>query len=114
MVVVLAFGAWVVLAATAAGGVIVFFVLALVIGVTMTLPIGGADMPVVISLYNALTGLAVAFEGFVLGNAAMIIAGTVVGSAGTFLTQLMAKAMNRRSATCCSAVSERPPLRVAK
>src|SRR5260221_13673459 len=52
-------------------------------------------MPVVISLYNALTGLAVAFEGFVLGNAAMIIAGTVVGSAGTLLTQLMARAMNR-------------------
>src|ERR1700729_2608985 len=72
-----------------------FFVLALVLGLTMTLPIGGADMPVVISLYNALTGLAVAFEGFVLNNAAMIIAGTVVGSAGTLLTQLMAKAMNR-------------------
>ncbi len=72
-----------------------FFVLALVLGVTMTLPIGGADMPVVISLYNALTGLAVAFEGFVLDNAAMIIAGTVVGSAGTLLTQLMARAMNR-------------------
>ncbi len=72
-----------------------FFVLALLVGVLMTLPIGGADMPVVISLYNALTGLAVAFEGFVLGNAAMIIAGTVVGSAGTLLTQLMARAMNR-------------------
>jgi NAD(P) transhydrogenase subunit beta len=71
------------------------FVLALLLGLTMTLPIGGADMPVVISLYNALTGLAVAFEGFVLDNAAMIIAGTVVGSAGTLLTQLMAKAMNR-------------------
>jgi NAD(P) transhydrogenase subunit beta len=71
------------------------FVLALILGVSMTLPIGGADMPVVISLYNALTGLAVAFEGFVLNNAAMIIAGTVVGSAGTLLTQLMAKAMNR-------------------
>jgi len=67
----------------------------LLLGLSMTLPIGGADMPVVISLYNALTGLAVAFEGFVLGNAAMIIAGTVVGSAGTLLTQLMAKAMNR-------------------
>jgi len=61
----------------------------------MTLPIGGADMPVVISLYNALTGLAVAFEGFVLQNEAMIIAGTVVGAAGTMLTQLMARAMNR-------------------
>ena len=77
------------------GHVTLLFVLALVLGVTMTLPIGGADMPVVISLYNALTGLAVAFEGFVLNNAAMIIAGTVVGSAGTLLTQLMAKAMNR-------------------
>jgi NAD(P) transhydrogenase subunit beta len=77
------------------GYVTLLFVLALVLGLTMTLPIGGADMPVVISLYNALTGLAVAFEGFVLNNAAMIIAGTVVGSAGTLLTQLMAKAMNR-------------------
>jgi NAD(P) transhydrogenase subunit beta len=75
--------------------VIWFFVLALVLGVMVTLPIGGADMPVVISLFNALTGLAVAFEGFVLNNAAMIIAGTVVGSSGTLLTQLMAKAMNR-------------------
>lgn len=79
------------------GGLIitVFFLLALVFGVMMTLPIGGADMPVVISLYNAFTGLAVAFEGFVMGNAAMIIAGTVVGSAGSLLTQLMANAMNR-------------------
>src|SRR3984957_2208082 len=72
-----------------------FFALSLLLGVAMTLPIGGADMPVVISLYNALTGLAVGFEGFVLDNAAMIIAGTVVGAAGTLLTQLMAKAMNR-------------------
>ena len=75
--------------------VMIFFVLALILGVMVTLPIGGADMPVVISLFNALTGLAVAFEGFVLNNAAMIIAGTVVGSSGTLLTQLMAKAMNR-------------------
>jgi len=73
----------------------VFFVLALAFGVMMTVPIGGADMPVVISLYNALTGLAVGFEGYVLGNPAMMIAGVVVGSAGTLLTQLMAKAMNR-------------------
>ena len=72
-----------------------FFVLALLFGVLMTLPIGGADMPVVISLYNAFTGLAVAFEGYVLQNEAMIIAGMVVGAAGTLLTQLMAKAMNR-------------------
>ncbi len=75
--------------------VIIFFVLSIILGVMLTLPIGGADMPVVISLFNALTGLAVAFEGFVLNNAAMIIAGTVVGSSGTLLTQLMAKAMNR-------------------
>jgi len=72
-----------------------FFALSLALGVMMTLPIGGADMPVVISLYNALTGLAVAFEGYVLGNEAMVIAGTVVGAAGTLLTQLMARAMNR-------------------
>jgi NAD(P) transhydrogenase subunit beta len=80
---------------TSPGVVTAFFVLALLLGLLMTLPIGGADMPVVISLYNALTGLAVGFEGFVLNNAAMIIAGTVVGSAGTLLTQLMARAMNR-------------------
>ena len=75
--------------------IIAFFVLCLAFGVLMTLPIGGADMPVVISLYNALTGLAVAFEGYVLQNEALIIAGMVVGAAGTMLTQLMAKAMNR-------------------
>ena len=75
--------------------VILFFIAALVYGVLMTLPIGGADMPVVISLYNAFTGLAVGLEGYVLNNAAMIVAGIVVGSAGTLLTQLMAKAMNR-------------------
>jgi NAD(P) transhydrogenase subunit beta len=61
----------------------------------MTMPIGGADMPVVISLYNAFTGLAVGFEGYVLQNPALMIAGMVVGSAGTLLTLLMAKAMNR-------------------
>ena len=83
------------LAASHMALVTAFFLLALLLGVLMTLPIGGADMPVVISLYNALTGLAVAFEGYVMHNAAMIIAGTVVGSAGTLLTQLMAKAMNR-------------------
>jgi H+-translocating NAD(P) transhydrogenase subunit beta len=79
--------------------VTLFFLLALVAGIMLTSPIGGADMPVVISLYNALTGLAVAFEGFVLQNEAMIIAGTVVGAAGTLLTQLMAKAMNRSLAS---------------
>ncbi|WP_394695406.1 NAD(P)(+) transhydrogenase (Re/Si-specific) subunit beta [Pseudoxanthomonas japonensis] len=76
--------------------IIAFFVLSLALGVLMTLPIGGADMPVVISLYNAFTGLAVAFEGYVLGNEALIIAGTMVGAAGMLLTRLMAKAMNRK------------------
>ncbi len=75
--------------------ILLFFLLALAFGYMMAVPIGGADMPVIISLFNAFTGLAVAFEGFVLNNPALIIAGTVVGSAGTLLTQLMAKAMNR-------------------
>lgn len=73
----------------------IFFVLSLVFGMAITAPIGGADMPVVISLFNALTGLAVGFEGYVLNNPAMMIAGIVVGASGTLLTQLMAKAMNR-------------------
>ncbi|ATI12261.1 MULTISPECIES: NAD(P)(+) transhydrogenase (Re/Si-specific) subunit beta [Acetobacter] len=72
-----------------------FFLMALLFGVCMTLPIGGADMPVVISLYNAFTGLAVGLEGYVMNNPALMIAGMVVGSAGTLLTVLMAKAMNR-------------------
>ncbi|GAB2182554.1 NAD(P)(+) transhydrogenase (Re/Si-specific) subunit beta [Denitratisoma sp. agr-D3] len=72
-----------------------FFVLALVLGAILTSPIGGADMPVVISLLNAFTGLAVGFEGYVLHNPSLIIAGIVVGASGTLLTQLMAKAMNR-------------------
>ncbi|CAI9119299.1 NAD(P)(+) transhydrogenase (Re/Si-specific) subunit beta [Brytella acorum] len=72
-----------------------FFAGALFFGVCMTMPIGGADMPVVISLYNAFTGLAVGLEGYVMADPALMIAGMVVGSAGTLLTVLMAKAMNR-------------------
>jgi NAD(P) transhydrogenase subunit beta len=75
--------------------IVLFFACALVVGVLMTLPIGGADMPVVISIYNAATGLAVGLEGFVLQNPALMIAGMVVGAAGLLLTLLMAKAMNR-------------------
>lgn len=74
---------------------VAFFALSLFLGVVLTSPIGGADMPVVISLLNAFTGLAVGFEGYVLGNPALVIAGIVVGASGTLLTQLMAKAMNR-------------------
>jgi H+-translocating NAD(P) transhydrogenase subunit beta len=72
-----------------------FFGGALLFGILMILPIGGADMPVVIAIYNALTGLAVGLEGFVLQNPALMIAGMVVGAAGLLLTLLMAKAMNR-------------------
>jgi NAD(P) transhydrogenase subunit beta len=72
-----------------------FFILLLILGIIFTLPIGGANMPVVISLFNAMTGLAVGLNGFVLNNPALIIAGTVVGASGTLLTQLMAKAMNK-------------------
>ena len=73
----------------------VFFACALALGILMTLPIGGADMPVVISIFNAFTGLAVGIEGYVLQNPALMIAGMVVGAAGMLLTLLMATAMNR-------------------
>jgi NAD(P) transhydrogenase subunit beta len=77
----------------------VLLILALVLGVTFVLPIGGADMPVVISLLNACTGLAVAASGFVLDNFALIVAGTLVGASGTLLTKLMSDAMGRRLST---------------
>jgi NAD(P) transhydrogenase subunit beta len=70
-------------------------VLAALLGVMVVLPIGGADMPVVISLLNALTGLSAAAAGLALGNTAMIVAGMIVGASGTILTNLMATAMNR-------------------
>ncbi|NGY06448.1 NAD(P)(+) transhydrogenase (Re/Si-specific) subunit beta [Solimonas terrae] len=97
LLVLVAIGAFVVYShgAVSVGVLAAFFALALFYGVMMTMPIGGADMPVVISLYNAFTGLAVGFEGYVLNNPALMIAGMVVGSAGTLLTLLMAKAMNR-------------------
>jgi len=74
-----------------------FFVLSLGFGFLMTLPIGGADMPVVISMYNAFTGLAVALDGFSFStpNYAMVVAGIIVGAAGSLLTLQMARAMNR-------------------
>ena len=70
-------------------------VLALILGVAFVLPIGGADMPVVISLLNACTGLAVAASGFTLNNFALIVAGTLVGASGSLLTKLMSDAMGR-------------------
>ena len=74
---------------------IVIFGSALVFGVTLVLPIGGADMPVVISLLNSFTGTAAAMSGFVIGNPVLIIAGALVGASGAILTKLMADAMNR-------------------
>ena len=75
--------------------VILLAVFALILGVLQVLPIGGADMPVVISVLNSCTGLAAAVTGFAMKNMSMIIAGTLVGAAGSLLTVLMCKAMNR-------------------
>jgi len=76
-------------------GLVVVIIAALAFGVSMVMPIGGADMPVVISLLNAFTGTAVAMAGFVIDNWALIIAGALVGASGGILTKLMADAMNR-------------------
>lgn len=70
-------------------------VVALVVGVLLVLPVGGADVPIVISLLNAFTGMAVAASGYVLGNALLLIGGTLVGASGSILTRLMAQAMGR-------------------
>ncbi len=75
---------------------LLFFTLSIMFGVLMTQPIAAADMPVLISLYNAAAGLAVSFEGYVLGNPAMMVAGTLVFAAGVLLTRLMARSVNRR------------------
>ncbi|MCC6224662.1 MAG: NAD(P)(+) transhydrogenase (Re/Si-specific) subunit beta [Thermoleophilia bacterium] len=86
----------IVASATEAGvWMVLLLVVALAFGVLLVLPIGGADMPVVISFLNAFTGLAAASAGFVLDNNALIIGGTLVGASGTLLTLMMGKAMNR-------------------
>ncbi|GHB31917.1 NAD(P) transhydrogenase subunit beta [Streptomyces umbrinus] len=86
---------WLVLDPEGTGGLMVLLAAALAFGVTMVLPIGGADMPVVISLLNAFTGTAVAMAGFVLAEPVLITAGALVGASGGILTKLMADAMNR-------------------
>ena len=75
--------------------IVALFLTALALGVLTVLPIGGADMPVVIAVLNSMTGVAAALTGFVLNNQALIIAGILVGASGAFLTLLMARAMNR-------------------
>jgi NAD(P) transhydrogenase subunit beta len=75
--------------------VLLLLVLSLAFGVLFVLPVGGADVPIVISLLNACTGLAVAASGYVLNNVLLLIAGTLVGASGTLLTREMAKAMGR-------------------
>ena len=84
--IVLAGGAWL---------AVVLLALGLVAGVLLVLPVGGADVPIVISLLNAFTGLAVAASGLVLGNVLLVVAGTLVGASGTILTRAMASAMGR-------------------
>jgi H+-translocating NAD(P) transhydrogenase subunit beta len=99
-IVMLGGGLWLIVAppsssAAAIGLLCAVLVASLAFGVTMVLPIGGADMPVVISLLNAFTGTAVAMAGFVVDNSVLIIAGALVGASGGILTKLMADAMNR-------------------
>jgi len=86
---------WALLAGAQGPLFVALLIVALTFGMTMVIPIGGADMPVVISLLNSFTGLAAASTGFVLHNNALIIAGTLVGASGGLLTLLMCKAMNR-------------------
>ncbi|HLS79673.1 MAG TPA: NAD(P)(+) transhydrogenase (Re/Si-specific) subunit beta [Nocardia sp.] len=101
LLVVVSIAAAVVIGVRAADGgapwwwMVLLLVVAGVLGLMVVLPIGGADMPVVISLLNALTGLSAAAAGLALNNTAMIVAGMIVGASGTILTNLMAKAMNR-------------------
>jgi len=94
LVAAVAAGAWVMMGGGPTAFAL-FSLLSLALGVALVVPIGGADMPVVISILNSLTGLAAAATGFVLQNPALLISGTLVGASGTLLTQLMCKAMNR-------------------
>ena len=91
----LALGAAIVLGTAGTAALWILFVLALVLGAMFVLPIGGGDMPVVISILNSLTGLAAALTGFVLHNQMLVVAGVLVGASGTLLTLLMSTAMNR-------------------
>ena len=96
LLIALSLGVWIVVARPETSLYLyLLFALALIYGVMFVIPIGGADMPVVISLLNSFTGLAAAFGGFLYNNMAMLTGGVLVGSAGTILTIAMTKAMNR-------------------
>lgn len=95
VVAILAIGVYLVGFGTSVALVVVLLAIALFLGVAFVLPIGGADMPVVISMLNAFTGLAVAATGFVLGNTVLIVGGTLVGASGTLLTKMMGDSMGR-------------------
>lgn len=97
LIAVLALIVWLVVSGIAVGFVIaiIFLILALIYGLSFVAPIGGADMPVVISLLNSFTGLSAAAAGLIYGNQIMLVGGILVGAAGTILTVLMCQAMNR-------------------
>ncbi|RZM20667.1 MAG: NAD(P)(+) transhydrogenase (Re/Si-specific) subunit beta, partial [Pedobacter sp.] len=95
LAIALALGTWLVIDPSHFYLLYIIFVLSLVYGVLFVMPIGGADMPVVISLLNSFTGVAAAFGGFLYDNKVMLTGGILVGAAGTLLTILMCKAMNR-------------------
>ena len=95
LIAIFALGAWVVMGSGGAFALWIVFAASLFLGAMFVLPIGGGDMPVVISILNSLTGLAAALTGFVLHNQMLVVAGVLVGASGTLLTLLMSTAMNR-------------------
>jgi len=95
MLIILAAGAWLIYGTNAMAALFVISALSLLLGIMLVLPIGGADMPVVIAVLNSCTGAAAALTGFIFNNQILIVAGALVGASGSLLTLMMARAMNR-------------------